>query len=772
MRLLHRRYLDREQPTLTVCLEDEFSDWVFLIGIGRLFMGKAVIPDLKRRFHATKLGAVGLALTLALISCNNTPKDSNAPGTRKPWRSGNADAAAVSTGYLSDQSWSMATSTWGPVSKNLAYGEGNPAEREKITLSGTPYDKGLGTHADSGISFKLNSNCTRFKASVGLDDQVRWQTEHGDVLFQVYGDNEKLFDSQRVDRNTPTQDIDVDISGHSLLKLVVDQNRNSAEGDQSDWYDQADWANARVECGGTSNPPPTPPVPPQLPTSALVSGYVSDQLNLGLNATNDWGPIEKDMANGDDKAGDGGPIQINGVTFAHGLGAHASSSIEFPLKGQCVGFTALVGADDGEKYDLKSKGGGTVGFLVLVDGVQKADSGVMRRGQAAKPITADLSNAQTLKLVVNDGGDGNAFDHADWADAKVKCGGASNPPPPPPPPPPTTPPPPSPPPPSPPPASPPPPAGVEFKGVSSSMWAEIDARAAEFGDPHNCHAKFNAIPTSGLTISPSDGNAINNALGQSNTVILKGGTYRISSTLQLSGKKLVGALGEVITINARDVRTAVSMGSNAVLSNVRIIDAQNVGIETGNDGLMNQVSVARTGRSVTDSTNGRAFVGGANNCLISTEARDSYNWLDYTGSLTNYPSTIHGGNGDGYVVSGSTIIDSYAYNNSDDGFDSWEGQPNYFYFSEAHDGGQNPMGFPDGGDGGDGNGFKLGRGDQIMHIYKSKAYNNKQSGFDANGNTAYPSFVIMCSESYGNRKGGVVGEDWAQGLTGNTRPCP
>jgi hypothetical protein len=81
------------------------------------------------------------------------------------------------------------------------------------------------------------------------------------------------------------------------------------------------------------------------------------------------------------------------------------------------------------------------------------------------------------------------------------------------------------------------------------------------------------------------------------------------------------------------------------------------------------------------------------------------------------------------------------------------------------------LGFPEGYNNGDGNGFKLGRGDQNMYIYKSKAYNNKQSGFDANSSTAYPSFVIMCSESYGNGTGGF-GQDWAQGLTGNTKSCP
>jgi parallel beta-helix repeat protein len=251
-------------------------------------MGKLAVPHLKWRSNATRLSAVSLALTIALISCNTTPQITDSSTNRKPWKSSNTNAAAVNTGYLSDQEWLIASSTWGPVAKNLAYGEGNPSKREKLMLSGTPYEKGLGTHADSSIIYKLDPSCSSFKASIGIDDQVRWQTEHGNVLFQVYGDNNALlFDSKTVDQSTPTKDVDVNISGQSSLKLVVDQNKNSTEGDQSDWYDHADWANARVECAGTSNPPPaspppaspppapTPPAPPPPTPPALPEPKIS-----------------------------------------------------------------------------------------------------------------------------------------------------------------------------------------------------------------------------------------------------------------------------------------------------------------------------------------------------------------------------------------------------------------------------------------------------------------------------------------------------------------
>ncbi len=399
-------------------------------------MNKSIISNLTGRFTTSRFSAISLALTIALISCNTTPKTTDSNTNRKPWKSSNTNAAALSTGYLSDQDWTSATSTWGPVTKNLAYGEGNPADRKKITLSGTSYDKGLGTHADSSVTFKLDPSCSSFKASIGIDDQVRWQTEHGNVLFQVYGDNNKLlFDSKSVNGSTPTKDVDVNVSGQASLKLVVDQNKNTTEGDQSDWYDQADWANARVECAGSSTPP-TNPQPPTPPTSVLSTGFVSDQMDLAFNQQNGWGPIEINMANGDDVAqktpespyynGHEPPLTLKTGVVAKGLGVHASSSVEFPLGGQCSSFSAVVGLDQA----YLDQTGHTVNFQVLVDGNVKRESGVLNKDSAPVKLEVDLAGGKTLKLVVTDGGDGNAYDHADWTDAKVTCGTVSNPQPP------------------------------------------------------------------------------------------------------------------------------------------------------------------------------------------------------------------------------------------------------------------------------------------------------------------------------------------------------
>ncbi|GIE95410.1 glycoside hydrolase family 2 TIM barrel-domain containing protein [Paractinoplanes rishiriensis] len=133
--------------------------------------------------------------------------------------------------------------------------------------------------------------------------------------------------------------------------------------------------------------------------------------------SNGWGPVEPDRSNGEQGAADGQTLTIGGVTYAKGLGAHAVSSILVDLGGDCTRFRADVGVDD----EIGSRG--SVGFEVWVDGAKVADSGVRTGAGPAAPVDADLTGGQVLQLRVNDGGDGNGGDHADWAAARLACAG-------------------------------------------------------------------------------------------------------------------------------------------------------------------------------------------------------------------------------------------------------------------------------------------------------------------------------------------------------------
>lgn len=131
-------------------------------------------------------------------------------------------------------------------------------------------------------------------------------------------------------------------------------------------------------------------------------------------AVNGLGPIEKNKANGDSGAGDGGVITLDRIPYVKGVGAHAPSDIRYDLGGACVGnFVADVGVDDAVGNR------GSVVFQVLLDGAKVFDSGVVRGSDLRKSIHVSVAGKKELRLVVTDGGDGNASDHADWAGARV-----------------------------------------------------------------------------------------------------------------------------------------------------------------------------------------------------------------------------------------------------------------------------------------------------------------------------------------------------------------
>ncbi|MEV0775435.1 beta-galactosidase [Streptomyces sp. NPDC050428] len=155
----------------------------------------------------------------------------------------------------------------------------------------------------------------------------------------------------------------------------------------------------------------------QVPPPGLsADAYVSD-LTL-VKAVNGWGPVEKDASNGENPAGDGRPLSIGGTTYTKGLGVHANSQIRVYLGGGCTRFTATAGLDD-EVGD-----NGSVTFQVIADGRSLTTTPVVRGSDGGTAIDVDVADARWLDLLVDGDGDVST-DHADWADAKLTCGGGA-----------------------------------------------------------------------------------------------------------------------------------------------------------------------------------------------------------------------------------------------------------------------------------------------------------------------------------------------------------
>jgi glucose/arabinose dehydrogenase len=158
----------------------------------------------------------------------------------------------------------------------------------------------------------------------------------------------------------------------------------------------------------------------------VILAYISDLPSFGTE-TNGWGPIERDSSNGENREGDGGPIRLEGTTYDKGLGVHANSSIKFNLRGEYLRFLSDIGIDE-EEGNL-----GSAVFQVYGDGRLLYQSSRLRGSSETQSIDVDVTGVQVLQLVVNDGGDGNSSDHADWANARLLAdvNGSITPPPPP-----------------------------------------------------------------------------------------------------------------------------------------------------------------------------------------------------------------------------------------------------------------------------------------------------------------------------------------------------
>ena len=289
--------------------------------------------------------------------------------------------------YLSDLTATAATNGWGAIEKDKSNGEQGASDGDTITLNGVTYAKGLGVHAASDTTYNLGGNYTRFISDLGVDDEV---VSNGSVVFQVLADGVQIYDSGAMTGISATKTVDVDVTGKQNLRLVV------TDGGNGNGYDHADWANARLDSGA--------PIPG-------TTVYLSDL--TATAATNGWGAIEKDKSNGEQGATDGNTLTLNGVTYAKGLGVHASSDTTYALGGNYTRFISDIGVDD----EVGSNG--SVIFQVLADGVQIYTSRAMNGSSATKTVDVDVTGKQNLRLVVTDGGNGNGYDHADWANARL-----------------------------------------------------------------------------------------------------------------------------------------------------------------------------------------------------------------------------------------------------------------------------------------------------------------------------------------------------------------
>lgn len=141
----------------------------------------------------------------------------------------------VKTVWLDEMDLSTMETGWGSnhVKKSV--------DRNPLTINGTVYERGVGTHAISKYMVDLGGKGRRFLATVGVDDEVKGKAS---LEFFVLGDKKILWQSGIMTDTTAALPVDVDIRGVKKLALLV------TDGGDNINFDHANWAEARFEIRG------------------------------------------------------------------------------------------------------------------------------------------------------------------------------------------------------------------------------------------------------------------------------------------------------------------------------------------------------------------------------------------------------------------------------------------------------------------------------------------------------------------------------------------
>lgn len=103
------------------------------------------------------------------------------------------------------------------------------------------------------------------------------------------------------------------------------------------------------------------------------------------------------------------------VPYYNGISAHANTAVTYNLEQDYEYFQAYIGLDD----NVRNRKAASVTFEVYLDGEKVYDSGKITASDDKSLVKVPLEGAKTLKLVTTNAGDGNSYDHAMWADARL-----------------------------------------------------------------------------------------------------------------------------------------------------------------------------------------------------------------------------------------------------------------------------------------------------------------------------------------------------------------
>ncbi|WP_083508871.1 NPCBM/NEW2 domain-containing protein [Arthrobacter alpinus] len=192
--------------------------------------------------------------------------------------------------FISDVTPVSATNGYGVIGKDVVNKDSAASPDVPLTIvdrtdpansKTTTYEKGMGVHAASNLTYYVGEQCSRFTSEIGLEGDFG-----GTIIFTVVGDGKVLYQSRTLVKGFAPEKLDIDLTGVSYVELKVDPisggNINGAHGV---------WGNAKFLCAQA------PAVDDQAPVTAVTiapatpaaSGWYTTAPTVELAATDNVG---------------------------------------------------------------------------------------------------------------------------------------------------------------------------------------------------------------------------------------------------------------------------------------------------------------------------------------------------------------------------------------------------------------------------------------------------------------------------------------------------
>ncbi|MDR2120588.1 MAG: NPCBM/NEW2 domain-containing protein [Tannerella sp.] len=118
---------------------------------------------------------------------------------------------------------------------------------------------------------------------------------------------------------------------------------------------------------------------------------------------------------------EGKPLRVRGVTYSHGMGFRAPSSVQYDIKPEYARFVARAGIDDNmldENHGRFIAKHNSVVFKLFIDGSPAVESPVMRISQEPWRFDVEIpEGSYRINLVCMDAGTRSMLDYGNWIDA-------------------------------------------------------------------------------------------------------------------------------------------------------------------------------------------------------------------------------------------------------------------------------------------------------------------------------------------------------------------